>query len=478
MQFFHRNSLLTILLSAMIFVPMPAFAALDTLTVNIDETNTELQAYTTGTALFMNATDIATVFDAESVDVQKEEVTYIIEKTLFGEKKAVFTAGSTEALLNGKKVTLAAAPVDSEHGMLIPVNVISDVWKASYGANDETLYIHTDGSDIVVPEIQKVFVEQQAVTLAEKSTPVRYIRIPDAAQLKVDVVLAQNIVGKSESLQDMAVRNSAKAAINGGFFQSFDDTKAQEPYGILVKDGKLVHSDNTGSALGFTKDGAVKLDAVRSVTTAKIADTEYAVSLVNHSPAADSNAITLFTPAYGEAVETTGISVVVQNGAIAAIQDTKHTNIPKDGYVLLFTGNKAALTANMKKSEAVSYSVSYVDANNAKIDWSDVQTAIGAGPILLKDGKVVLNPAKEGFTDETSFQISVARSALGITEDGTMLLVGGVKCTTAQMADIMAQLGAVNAISMDSGASSGLYCTAEEPVAAPMKAISNALIIK
>ncbi len=478
MQFFHRNSLLTILLSAMIFVPMPAFAALDTLTVNIDEINTELQAYTTGTALFMNAADIAAVFDAESVDVQKEEVTYIIEKTLFGEKKAVFTAGSTEALLNGKKVTLAAAPVDSEQGMLIPVDVISDVWKASYGANDETLYIHTDGSKVVVPETQKVFVEQQAVTVGEKSVPVRYIRISDAAQLKIDVVLAQNLIGKSETLQDMAVRNSAKAAINGGFFQSFDETKAQEPYGILVKDGKLVHSDNTGSTLGFTKDGTIKLDVVRSVTTAKIAGTEYAVSLVNHSPAADSNAITLFTPAYGESVETIGSSVVVQNGAIIAIHDTKHTTIPKDGYVLLFTGDKAALTTAMKKTDVVSYSVSYVDANNAKIDWSDVQTAIGAGPILLKDGKTVLDPAKEGFTDTTSFQITVARSAVGITEDGTMLLVGGVKCTTEQLADVMAQLGAVDAIAMDSGASSGLYSVAEESVAAPIKAISNALIIK
>ena len=132
----------------------------------------------------------------------------------------------------------------------------------------------------------------------------------------------------------------------------------------------------------------------------------------------------------------------------------------------------------MQKGSTVSYTVTYTNANNAKLNWSDVQTAIGAGPILLKDGKSVLNPAKEGFTDETSFQISVARSAIGITKDGTILLTGNIKCTAEELAAIMLELGAAQAIAMDSGASSGLYTTTEEAVAAPMKAISNALIFK
>ncbi|MBQ2995448.1 MAG: phosphodiester glycosidase family protein, partial [Peptococcaceae bacterium] len=103
---------------------------------------------------------------------------------------------------------------------------------------------------------------------------------------------------------------------------------------------------------------------------------------------------------------------------------------------------------------------------------------IGAGPILLKDGKAALNPVKEGFTDTTSFQMPVARSAVGITEDGTILLVGNVKCTAEEMSAVMLELGAEQAIAMDSGSSSGLYSVAEDAVAAPAKAISNALIFK
>ena len=479
MHSLHRNFVATVLAVALCCVPMPAFAALDTLDVTIDETVTNLQAFSDGGSVFLKASDLSDIFKAElAYDTQKKDATYTLGKTLFGKKEAVFRVDSTDATVNGKEISLHVAPILHEDTLWMPAEVLKSVWNASYGFNDEAVYIHTDGSDVVVPESQKVFVEKKSIIIDEKPMVVRYVYIPNFSALKTDIVLAQNTVSAAEELSSMATRTSAKAAINGGFFQSFDESKAQEPYGILIKDGKLIHSDNTGSTLGFTKDGAVKLDVVRSVVSIKVADTEYTVSLVNHSPAVDSNAISLFTSAYGKSIELNGTAVVVQNGVVCAVSDSKTVNIPKDGYVLLFTGNKTALTTSMKKGDTVSYAVSYVNGNNTKVDWSDVQTAIGAGPILVKDGKNVLNPAKEGFTDVTSFQIAVARSAVGITEDGTMLLVGGIKCTTEQLAEIMIQLGATNAISMDSGASSGLYSVATEAVAAPMKAINNALIIK
>lgn len=480
MKFPHRNVLLTATLFAFLCVPMPAFATLDTLAVNIDNAVTELQAYSDDTAIFMTASDIASVFQTEYThDTEKNEVSYTIGKTLFGKKEAVLTIDSNTMVVNGKKVVLDAAPILSEEEVLIPLNAVSAIWDASFGFNSDALYIHTDGSEIIVPLTPKVFVEKQSITIGDKTSVIRYVRIPESSKLKADVVLANNNIGTTEKLEDIAVRSSAKAAINGGFFQSFDSAKAQEPYGILIKNGKLIHSDNTGSTLGFTQDGKVKLDMVHSVIQLKIGDEAYTASLMNHSPAVDSDTIALFTSAYGDSLKSsTGTALIVQNGVVSAVSDSKTINIPEDGFVVLFTGQNAAKVENVQKNDTVSYSVSYVTANNAKADWSDVQTAIGAGPILVNNGKVAYNPAKEGFTDETSFQIVVARSAIGITEDGTVLLVGNVKCTAEELATIMVELGAVQAIAMDSGASSGLYSVTEEPVVAPMKAISNALIFK
>lgn len=479
MQFLHRNFVLAVFLLALFCVPMPAFAALDTLTVTIDETDTDLQAFSDGDAIYMKSSDIAELFEVEyTQDMQKGNVTYTLDKTLFGKKEAVFTVDSDTALINGKKVVLDNVPMVADDTVLIPVKAAFAIWEASYGANEAALYIHTDGSDVTVPEIQKAFVEKQSVTVGDKKTVIRYIRIPDMTHVKAELVLAQNTVGKVEELDSMATRTSAKAAINGGFFQSFDATKAQEPYGILMKDGKLMHSDNTGSTLAFMKDGSVRLDIVRSVIKATIDDIEYAVSLLNHSPALDSNVIALFTSAYGEAVNTTGTAVTIQNGVVTALSNAKTVTIPKDGYVLIFTGEKAALTEKIEKGYTASYNVSYTTTGSTKIDWANVQTAIGAGPILVKNGAIVLDPAKEGFTDETSFQIAVPRSAVGVTEDGTILLTGNIKCTAQELADIMLELGAVQAIAMDSGSSSGLYISSGDAVAAPMKAISNALIFK
>ena len=479
MQFLHRKFVIAVLLLALVCVPMPAFAALDTRTTIIDETATELQCYSDDTGVYMTASDLAVVFSNEyAYNTDNNTVTYTLGKTFFSKKDAGFTVDSTVATVNGKEVILTTAPVQYEDMILIPVEAISAVWNASYGYNSETLYLRTDGGELIVPELPKVFVEKRTVFIDEKPALIRYIRIPAESQLKADVALAQNSIGATEELSSMAERSSAKAAINGGFFQSFDDTKVQEPYGVLIKNGKLIHSDNTGSTIGFSKDGEIKLGVIRTAITANIDDTAYSVTLMNHSPAADSNSIALFTSTYGETIQTTGTSIIVQNGTVSAISTGKTATIPKDGFVLLFTGNKANMVETIQKGDAVSYAVSYVNTAHAKVDWSDVQTAIGAGPILLYNGNIVLNPAKEGFTDETSFQIAVARSAIGITEDGTILLIGGVKCTAAQLADIMLKLGAVNAIAMESGSSSGLYISTEDAVATSAKAMSNALIFK
>ena len=481
MKFPHRNLFLTALLFALLCVPMPAFATLDTLSVTIDDTATEYQAFIdTDESVFMSAADIASVFQAEyTYNSEEDSITYVLGKKLFGKKEAVLTAEANTAMVNGKQIDLDAAPVVSDDLLLVPMEAVSAIWNAAYGFNSEALYIHTDGSEVVVPVLSKVFVEKQSVTIGEKTAVIRYIRIPASSNLKADIVLAHNNIGATEELSDIAVRSSAKAAINGGFFQSFDNTKAQEPYGILIKNGKLVHSDNTGSTLGFTQDGKVKLDMVHSVIQLKIGNAAYTASLMNHSPAVNSDTIALFTSAYGKTLNrTTGTAVVVQNGSISTITEAQTVNIPEDGFVVLFTGQKTTLVSDLQKNDVVSYSVSYVNANNAKADWSDIQTAIGAGPTLVNNGKVVCNPAKEGFTDETSFQIAVARSAIGITEDNTVLLVGNVKCSAEELAAVMVELGAVQAIATDSGASSGLYSVADEPVAAPMKAISNALIFK
>ncbi|MGM9525442.1 MAG: phosphodiester glycosidase family protein [Peptococcaceae bacterium] len=475
MRPFRRNILLTVLLLLALFcMTGPVYAAQSTLHVNVDGKTASFEALTTGNLVFLPARDLANLFDADlTYDAKEKELTLKTSKT-----KAILTIGSSSIVVNGKKVALDASPMIVENTTYVPVKAASAIWGASYGWNEQTLYIHTDGSAVQVPAIEKVFTRKQSVTIDGKQTPVSYVLIPQASDLKADVILAQNEIGETESLSSLAKRSSAKAAINGSYFQSYDSSKSQDPYGLLIKNGKLIHSEHTGSTIAFTTSGGIKMDIVRSAITATIGSNSYTVSLMNHTPSASGNSVVLYTTAYGTNTNCAfGTSVVVQNGTISAISSKKAVDIPSNGYVLLFTGDKAAAAQQLAKGTKVSYTVSYVNSAGQKVDWSNVRTAIGAGPLLLKDGNNVVNPEKEGFTDSAGFTMTVARSAVGVTKDGDILLVGGVKCTLNQLASVMSQLGAVQAICMDSGSSSGLYVP-DASLPAPSKEISNALIFK
>lgn len=87
---------------------------------------------------------------------------------------------------------------------------------------------------------------------------------------------------------------------------------------------------------------------------------------------------------------------------------------------------------------------------------------IGAGPLLVQNRQVVLNAESEQFA--TAFaQQSAARSVIGSTATGTLMLVAvhnrldGSGPTLREAAQIMLQLGAVNALNLDGGSSTTLY---------------------
>ena len=83
---------------------------------------------------------------------------------------------------------------------------------------------------------------------------------------KVKLVTSKNLGSKGEYLIDMAKRENALVAINGGGF--VDDTTLNsggEPDGILIKDGKILnskHYSKSGCVIGLTKDHKLYLGKV------------------------------------------------------------------------------------------------------------------------------------------------------------------------------------------------------------------------
>lgn len=93
------------------------------------------------------------------------------------------------------------------------------------------------------------------------------------------------------------------------------------------------------------------------------------------------------------------------------------------------------------------------------------------------NGKVSLNVAAEGFKDPKILTGGGARSALGLTRDHKLILLTTGGATIPQLAEMMKQAGAYQAMNLDGGASSGLYYNGKY-LTSPGRQINNAIVVK
>ncbi len=92
------------------------------------------------------------------------------------------------------------------------------------------------------------------------------------------------------------------------------------------------------------------------------------------------------------------------------------------------------------------------------IDWAPYRSAIEAGPTLLVNGQQRLDPRAEGFHDRGLFR-RTRRSVLASTKNGKLLLITTLSGVTFhELARIVRHLGGSNAMCLDGGSSSALYC--------------------
>ncbi|HEY3269074.1 MAG TPA: phosphodiester glycosidase family protein [Armatimonadota bacterium] len=83
--------------------------------------------------------------------------------------------------------------------------------------------------------------------------------------------------------------------------------------------------------------------------------------------------------------------------------------------------------------------------------------AVAAGPRLLTNGRITLNPEAEGFR-AASRRLRASRVALGVRRDGSALaIVDEIPVTLAEFAAVCRNAGAVDAVNLDGGGATALY---------------------
>lgn len=286
---------------------------------------------------------------------------------------------------------------------------------------------------------------------------INYVTVnPDNKNIKPVILNANNQMNSAESLEVMAQKEGAFAAINGTYFEAYGGTPVS--WGTIIKDKKILHISNGGPVFGITEDGKFLVDRLSFEFEGYINGVYRAIPWRINHPSAEAEAITIFTPEYGVtvAVSAGAKAVIVSKGFVEKIS-TADFNVPEDGFAIVYNPSVAYIAdERYKAGDEVYYKVNIKTTFTDSSDWENVVCGLGAGPSLLINGLVTADGYSEGFTEAKINTNSSGRSFIGAKEDGSIVF-GNMNATVADAAEICRQMGLVNAMCLDGGGSVALY---------------------
>lgn len=302
---------------------------------------------------------------------------------------------------------------------------------------------------------------QQLITAVGDLFPVTLLEI----DLKSSNISLKPITSNPNTLEGTApIANTARltqasAAINGGFF----NRNNKLPLGAIRTNNRWVSGPilNRG-AIAWNDQGQVKMGRLRLQETL-ITNNGNPIPIVLFNSGYVQAGMARYTRDWGASytpLSDNEIIITVQNNRIidqrqGSKAGQNQFSIPNEGYLLTIRKNgvpASALTIGTQVS---------LETATVPTEFGSYPNILGAGPLLLLNGQVVLDAAGEQF-GKAFQQQKASRSAIATTRQGKLILVavhnrvGGSGATLAELAQILQVLGAVDALNLDGGSSTSL----------------------
>ncbi len=303
---------------------------------------------------------------------------------------------------------------------------------------------------------------QKWVRLGANNFPVSYFEIdPRQKGIKLRPILPQepNLVG-SNHLVKFAPLTPIAAAINGGYF----NRNNRMPLGAIKRDGKWLSSPilNRG-AIGWNDRGKIQIARPQLQETLNTSRNEQLPILALNSAYVQTG-IGRYTTEWGKTytpIQTDELIVTVIQDKVIQITPGNavgsiNVPIPANGYLLALRG-QPELSGSIPLGTAIT-----IKQQITPTEIDNYAQIMGAGPWLVQAGRIVLDAKSENFGAAFSKE-SAVRSAIANTSTGNIILVavhnraGGKGPTLTEMAQLMQQMGTVDALNLDGGSSTSLY---------------------
>lgn len=359
--------------------------------------------------------------------------------------------------------------------------------------------------------IEPLIINQIRIDLKEKGVKVRY------GQAR-DVISLEGETKGRELLPEIAARQGALVAINGDFA-----AYSADPLGLAIRDGELLSEPmdyrvclglrgaevSMGKLFGWGAFYPQKGDPIT-------------LTGINRYPHAGD--VVLWTPTYqGKLTAERKATVVCIKEASLPFKASQPLTGKVDyvspyelgeplpqcpqGCVMIVgvgeAGNPLLPACNVKDSVTIRYDLLSNSilgergqlASRARDPrapmftpaWQEVEQAIGGGPWLVQNGVVAVDWKEQKFQLTEFVEKLHPRTAVGVTEDGKLMLVtvDGRQAVSQgaslfQMAEIMKRLGAKNAINLDGGGSTTMTiggATVNSPSDGKLRYLANGLLV-
>ncbi|QXM05315.1 phosphodiester glycosidase family protein [Crassaminicella indica] len=284
----------------------------------------------------------------------------------------------------------------------------------------------------------------------------------DEEDASLDLLFHQDGLSQKARLSTLVnQRENIIGAINGDFFSM----KTAATIGPMVRNGELLtttsYTDHMVPTFNLSED---HIPFIKKWTNPNIILTnentgfELKVLAVNKESDYENTCI-IYTPKWGEKTPAlspklaSGIELIIKDNIIQdMVKAQTGSYIPKDGYVLFATGQKAIeVGQNFVVGDYVNFSA------ETNPNFEDLALTISGGSIIVKDGQVVSDYYMniKGKHPRTALGITKdEKEVFFVTIDGRSRSFTGV--TQEELGQIMLSLGAYNAINFDGGGSTDM----------------------
>lgn len=289
-------------------------------------------------------------------------------------------------------------------------------------------------------------------------------------------VLSNDAVAGLETLKAMAERSKAVAAVNGSYFGLNG-----EIIGLLKINGQIASTPGLPrTALGILANSSIVFDRPDYSGSIKLPNGQTAIITGVNCERGEDDLI-LYNDFYDDSTNTNefGIEYVITDNKVTA-KNPQDSPLQSGSIVLSAHGKSAEALASLKVGDTVKITQSLGETFDKAVD------ALGAGPMLVKDGKIFLTTKIEEFGSDVAGG-RAPRTAVGLMKNGHVILVvvdgrqqHSRGMTLYELAAFMQELGADAAMNLDGGGSSEMVINGEtvnSPSDGHERRVGDALVI-